>query len=203
MPLGRSRDVRRADRVLALRHRRHRQCFGRGGGTGGDAHSWHAQVAHAPHHSAGALERRGARAARLTSLGGGESRNETETHAGECQARGLFQSRLGTGKIRGVYLDGRVGEAAALQPLLAPLTDLGAATISPHSIGVSDHVSFEEAGVPGFAFIRDFMETSGGPNHTNMDVYDRMLPAGLEQAAVVTATLAYELAQEMEPSPRN
>jgi hypothetical protein len=52
---------------------------------------------------------------------------------------------------------------AALQPLLAPLADLCAATITPHSIGASDHVSFEEAGVPRFAFIRDFMETSGGP----------------------------------------
>ena len=114
-----------------------------------------------------------------------------------------FNLDWGPGKIRGVYLDGRIGEAAALQPLLAPLADLGAATITPHSIGASDHVSFEEAGVPGFAFIRDFMETSGGPNHTNMDVYDRLLPADLEQAAVVTATLVYKLAQETEPFPRN
>ncbi|MGA9464525.1 MAG: M28 family peptidase [Terracidiphilus sp.] len=114
-----------------------------------------------------------------------------------------FNLDWGPGKIRGVYLDGRIGEAAALQPLLAPLADLGAATITQHSIGASDHVSFEEAGVPGFAFIRDFMETSGGPNHTNMDVYDRLLPADLEQAAVVTATLVYELAQETEPFPRN
>ena len=57
--------------------------------------------------------------------------------------------------------------------------------------------------MPGFAFIRDFMETSGGPHHTNIDVYDRLLPADLEQAAVVTATLVYELAQETEPFPRN
>ena len=114
-----------------------------------------------------------------------------------------FNLDWGPGKIRGVYLDGRIAAAAALQPLLAPLADLGAATISPHSIGASDHVSFEEAGLPGFAFIRDFMETSGGPNHTNMDVYDRLLPADLEQAAVVTATLVYELAQETKPFPRN
>lgn len=114
-----------------------------------------------------------------------------------------FNLDWGPGKIRGVYLDGRIAEAAALKPLLAPLADLGAATITPHSIGASDHVSFEEAGVPGFAFIRDFMETSGGPNHTNMDVYDRLLPADLQQAAVVTATLVYELAQQTQPFPRN
>lgn len=114
-----------------------------------------------------------------------------------------FNLDWGPGKIRGVYLDGRVGETAALRSLLAPLADLGAATITPHSIGASDHVSFEEAGVPGFAFVRDFMETSGGPNHTNMDVYDRLLPEDLEQAAVVTATLVYELAQDTEPFPRN
>lgn len=114
-----------------------------------------------------------------------------------------FNLDWGPGKIRGVYLDGRTGEAAALQRLLAPLADLGAATITTRSIGASDHVSFEEAGVPGFAFIRDFMETSGGPNHTNMDVYDRLLPGDLQQAAVVTATLVYELAQQTQPFPRN
>ncbi len=114
-----------------------------------------------------------------------------------------FNLDWGPGKIRGVYLDGRTGEAAALQPLLTGLADLGAATISPNNIGASDHVSFEEAGVPGFAFIRDFMEARGGPNHTNMDVYDRLLPGDLKQAAVVTATLLYELAQQTQPFPRH
>jgi hypothetical protein len=114
-----------------------------------------------------------------------------------------FNLDWGPGKIRGVYLDGRTNEAEALRRLLAPLADLGAATITSHSIGASDHVSFEEAGVPGFAFIRDFMETSGGPHHTNMDVYDRLLPTDLQQAAVVTATLAYELAQQTDAFPRN
>lgn len=114
-----------------------------------------------------------------------------------------FNLDWGPGKIRGVYLDGRVGEEAALQRLLAPLADLGASTITPRRIGASDHVSFEEAGVPGFAFIRDFMETSGGPNHTNMDVYDRLLSDDLRQAAVVIATLIYELAQETDRFSRN
>ena len=56
----------------------------------------------------------------------------------------------------------------------------------------------------GFAFIRDFMETSGTTrSHGRLDVYDRLLQADLQQAAVVTATLLYELAQETEPFPRN
>jgi carboxypeptidase Q len=114
-----------------------------------------------------------------------------------------FNLDWGPGKIRGIYLDGRDGEATALEPLLADLADLGAATLTRHGIGASDHVSFEEAGVPGFAFIRDFMETAGGPNHTNMDVYDRLLPEDLEQAAVVTATLVYELAVQTKPFPRS
>jgi carboxypeptidase Q len=114
-----------------------------------------------------------------------------------------FNLDWGPGSIRGIYLDGRIGEAVPLQPLLAGLADFGAATITPHSIGASDHVSFEEAGVPGFAFIRDFMEASGGPNHTNMDVYDQLLPGDLQQAAVVTATLVYELAQQTQPFPRH
>ena len=114
-----------------------------------------------------------------------------------------FNLDWGPGKIRGIYLDGRDGEAVALEPLLAGVSDLGAATLTRRSIGASDHVSFEEAGTPGFAFIRDFMESAGGPNHTNMDVYDRLLPDDLEQAAVVTATLVYDLAQQTQPFPRN
>jgi carboxypeptidase Q len=91
----------------------------------------------------------------------------------------------------------------SLEHLLPGLADLGAGTVTRHTMGASDHVSFEETGAPGFAFIRDFMEAAGGPDHTNMDVYDRLLPDDLEQAAVVTATLAYELAQQAQPFPRN
>lgn len=109
----------------------------------------------------------------------------------------------GPGKIRGIYLEGFDAAAPVLQPLLAGTADLGAATLTHRKIGSSDQVSFDDAGVPGFAFIRDFMETFGGPNHTNMDVYDRLLPDDLEQAAVVTATLAYELAQQTQPFPRH
>jgi carboxypeptidase Q len=109
----------------------------------------------------------------------------------------------GPGKIRGIYLEGFDAAAPVLQPLLAGTADLGAATLTHRKIGSSDQVSFDEVGVPGFAFIRDFMETSGGPNHTNMDVYDRLLPDDLEQAAVVTATLVYELAQQTQPFHRH
>jgi carboxypeptidase Q len=83
------------------------------------------------------------------------------------------------------------------------VADLGAGTLTHHTIGASDQASFDEAGVPGFAFIRDFMEGAGGPNHTNMDVYGRLLPDDLAQAAVVTATLVYELAQQTQPFPRH
>ena len=114
-----------------------------------------------------------------------------------------FNLDWGPRKIRGIYLDGRGGEVTALESLLAGLADLGAGTLTRHTIGASDHVSFEEAGAPGFAFVRDFMEVAGGPNHTNMDVYDRLLPDDLEQAAEVTATLVYELAQQAQPFPRN
>ena len=115
----------------------------------------------------------------------------------------ISTSTGGPGRFAVSTLTAASCETAELKELLSPLADLGAATITPHGIGASDHVSFEEVGVPGFAFIRDFMETRGGPNHTNMDVYDRLLPADLQQAAIVTATLVYELAQETEPFPRN
>ena len=53
-------------------------------------------------------------------------------------------------------------------------------------IAATDHVAFDEVGLPAFQWIRDYME---GDNtrapHTNMDTYDRVLEDDLKQSAAV------------------
>jgi carboxypeptidase Q len=108
----------------------------------------------------------------------------------------------GTGKIRGIYLQGN----AALQPVfeawLKPVADLGAKTVTMRSTGGTDHLPFNSVGLPGFQFIQDPIEYSSRTWHTNMDVYDRLQAEDLMQASVIMAWFAYNTAMRSEMLPR-
>ena len=112
-----------------------------------------------------------------------------------------FNLDYGTGKIRGVYLQGNEAVRSIFRAWLAPLKHLGATTTSILDIG-SDQVSFDEIGLPGFGFIRDFMEGSTRTAHTNMDVYDHVLEDDLKQSAAIAASFIYDAAMRDEKLPR-
>jgi hypothetical protein len=111
-----------------------------------------------------------------------------------------FNLDYGTGRIRGIYLQGNEAVRPIFHAWLAPLADLGASTTTIGSVG-ADHESFDEIGLPGFQFLRDFMEFSTRAAHTNMDVYDHILPDDLKQSAAVTAALVYDAAMRDEKLP--
>ena len=108
----------------------------------------------------------------------------------------------GTGRIRGVYLQ----ENEMVRPLfaawLAPFSDMGARTLSIRNTLGTDHLSFDAVGLPGFQFIQDPIEYQTRSHHSNMDVYDRIQPGDLAQAAAVIATLVYLTANREELLPR-
>jgi carboxypeptidase Q len=79
---------------------------------------------------------------------------------------------------------------------------LGAATISMRATGGTDHLRFDEVGIPGFQFIQDPIEYDTRTHHTNMDSYDRLQEADLKQAAAIVASLAYLAANRETPLPR-
>ena len=68
--------------------------------------------------------------------------------------------------------------------------------------GSTDHVSFDDAGIPGFNFIQDPIEYGLRTHHSSSDVYDHLMLDDLKQAAVVVAATAYELANRDEMIPR-
>jgi len=113
-----------------------------------------------------------------------------------------FNLDNGTGKIRGIYLQGN----AALQPIfeawLKPIHDLGATTATMRNTSGTDHLPFDSVGLPGFQFIQDEVEYSSRTWHTNMDVYDRLQREDLIQASVVMAWFAYNAAMRDELLPR-
>ena len=115
---------------------------------------------------------------------------------------GYFNLDWGAGRLRGIYLQGHEAVRPIFAAWLAPIADLGASTLTASGIGATDHMSFDAIGLPGFQFVRDFMEGAGGPGHTNMDVYERLVPDDLEQSAAVVAWLVYSAAMRDERLPR-
>jgi hypothetical protein len=116
---------------------------------------------------------------------------------------GYFNLDYGTGRIRGVYLQGNEAVRPIFRAWLAPFKDLGADTLTGNDIGATDHVPFDETGLPAFQFLRDFMaESYTRTAHTNMDVYDHVLADDLKQAAVVAAAFVYQAAMMDEKLPR-
>jgi hypothetical protein len=63
-------------------------------------------------------------------------------------------------------------------------------------------MGFVAVGLPGFQFIQDDLEFFTTTFHTNMDVYDRLVPEDLMQAAVILASFAYNAAVRDEMLPR-
>jgi carboxypeptidase Q len=115
---------------------------------------------------------------------------------------GYFNIDNGTGKIRGVYLQGNDMMRPVFEQWFAPLKDLGVSTITIKNTGGTDHQSFDAVGLPGFQFIQEPMEYDTRTHHSNMDVYDRIQKADMMQMAAVVAICVYETAMRDQELPR-
>ncbi|MFI5129253.1 MAG: M20/M25/M40 family metallo-hydrolase [Chitinophagales bacterium] len=113
-----------------------------------------------------------------------------------------FNLDNGTGKIRGVYMQGNEGVRPIFAKWLEPFSDLGAKTLTINNTGGTDHLSFDRVGVPGFQFIQDEIEYDTRTHHTNMDSYDHLIPEDLKQASVIVASFVYNAAMRDEKLPR-
>jgi hypothetical protein len=108
----------------------------------------------------------------------------------------------GTGKIRGIYLQGDSLAGAVFKPWFEPFKDLGAGTITISNTGGTDHLSFAAVGIPGFQFIQDPMDYGTRTHHSNQDTYDRLSEDDLKQAATIIASFVYNTSQRAEMIPR-
>ncbi len=108
----------------------------------------------------------------------------------------------GTGKIRGVYLQGNEAVRSIFRQWLQPFRDLGASTLTASNTGGTDHLSFDAIGLPGFQFIQDEIEYETRTHHSNQDVFDRIQGEDLKQAATIMAAFLYNTAMLDEKLPR-
>ena len=122
-----------------------------------------------------------------------------------------FNLDNGTGKIRGVYLQGNEAVRPLFRQWLMPFRDRpedktapvwGAATLSISNTGGTDHLSFDAIGLPGFQFIQDEIEYDTRTHHSNQDVFDRVQGDDMKQAATIMAAFIYNAAMRDEKLPR-
>jgi Zn-dependent M28 family amino/carboxypeptidase len=108
----------------------------------------------------------------------------------------------GTGKIRGVYMQGNAAVRPYFEAWLAPFADMGARTLTIANTGGTDHLAFDAIGLPGFQFIQDEIEYDERTHHSNQDNYDRIQADDMKQAATVMAAFVYQTAMMDEKMPR-
>lgn len=115
---------------------------------------------------------------------------------------GYFNLDNGSGRVRGVYLQGNDMVRPIFEAWLAPFHDLGATTLAIDDTGGTDHKSFDAVGLPGFQFIQDPLDYMTRTHHSDLDVYDHAVPSDLMQAAAVMASFVYHAATRPEMLPR-
>lgn len=116
---------------------------------------------------------------------------------------GYFNIDNGTGRIRGIYLQGNDAIRPIFEKWFTPFSDMiDNTTVTIQNTGGTDHLAFDAVGIPGFQFIQDPIEYDTRTHHTNVDTYERLMIDDLKQMAVIVATFVYNTAQRQEKLPR-
>jgi carboxypeptidase Q len=113
-----------------------------------------------------------------------------------------FNIDNGTGPIYGWYLQSMEAVRPTFDAWLEPLKSFGAKRNVIEPVGSTDHISFTDAGVPGFNPIQDYVNYDVRTHHTNEDTVDRVDVAEIRQAAAVMAWFAYSAAMADAKIPR-
>ncbi|MFO0958725.1 MAG: M20/M25/M40 family metallo-hydrolase [Isosphaeraceae bacterium] len=148
----------------------------------------------------------------LAAMGGGESAAMAAMFGGPRgpitkkdeydKFSAYFNLDNGTGKVRGIYLQGNEACRPIFRKWLAPFRDLDASTITASNTSGTDHQAFDGVGLPGFQFIQDPIEYENRTHHSNMDVFDRIQADDMKQASVIMAAFVYNAAMADEKLPR-
>jgi len=130
--------------------------------------------------------------------------DSTGFHAKPEQAKlaAYFNVDNGSGKIRGVYLQGIDAERPIFDAWMGPFKDMGMKTLTINNTGGTDHLSYIGVGLPGFQFIQDPLDYGNVTHHTNQDVYERLQPDDMKFNSAVVASFAWQAAQRDEKLPR-
>ncbi len=119
-----------------------------------------------------------------------------------ARLHGYFNYDGGSGKVVGISAQENAAVVPIFRAWLEPLADLGATVVTMNNEGSTDHVTFDDHGLPGYCFLQDRLDYQTRTHHTQLDTYDYAKREDLMQSAVVMATFLYQAAQRPEPLPR-
>jgi Zn-dependent M28 family amino/carboxypeptidase len=133
------------------------------------------------------------------------SRAYVKAHATELpKISAVLVDDSGTGKVLTVGMMGNYAARETMDHVLYPLAaapSIGLAEPSLRTEGGSDHVPFDEAGVPGFWCVQDNVDYDK-THHSQADTLDRVRWDDLTEGAQVLAVFAYNVAQLPDLLPR-
>jgi Zn-dependent M28 family amino/carboxypeptidase len=123
------------------------------------------------------------------------SRAYVEAHKAELgKISGVLVHDSGTGRVLTIGMMANYAAREVMDRVVYPLAKIGLVEPSLRTEGGSDHVPFDEAGVPGFLCVQepvDYAQT----HHSQADTFDRVRPDDLIEGAQVLAVWAYNVAQ--------
>lgn len=123
------------------------------------------------------------------------------TKADHSRISAVYTLDAGGGKIRGISA-GNPALVSIFRKWIEPLEDLGVTMVAGRSDCGGDCWTFEQVGIPTPSFKQDTLAYDSRTQHTNMDVFEHLVPEDLKQAATVVATIVYNTAMHDEMLPR-
>ncbi len=126
----------------------------------------------------------------------------TDILPGHANVSAYYNMDNGSGRFRGVYMQSNEAVRPIFRAWLNAFDDSTAQTLTLNNTGGTDHLSFDNVGIPGFQFLQDPLAYFAKTWHTHMDVYDHLDPDDLQQAAAMMATFAHHTAERAEKLPR-
>ncbi len=125
-----------------------------------------------------------------------------EFTAANANVSAYYNLDNGTGRVRGVHLQGNSEVSEIFRAWMAPFNKMGATTLTLGNTGGTDHLSFDAVGIPGFQFIQDPIAYGTRTHHSNMDNWDHLVAEDLQQAATVIASFVMHTAMRDQKLPR-
>src|SRR2546427_877587 len=125
-----------------------------------------------------------------------------EAHKDELEKiSGVLVHDTGTGRVLTLALHDNYQDREIVDQVLAPLKELRLLEPTMMHMSGTDHLSFSEAGVPGFWALQDPAEYSK-THHSQSDTFDKVWKDDLNEGAQVLAAWAYNTAQLPGMLPR-
>ena len=125
-----------------------------------------------------------------------------EAHKDELEKiSGVLVHDTGTGKVLTLALHDNYQDREIVDQVLAPLRELKLLEPTMMHMSGTDHLSFNEVGVPGFWALQDGAEYNQ-THHSQSDTFDKVWKDDLIQGAQVLAAWAYNTAQLPAMLPR-